>query len=134
MELGRIVMMVEGEKKLFIRRSWMTKIFVTGDVASFAMQSAGASMLAGATDQAGVNAGNTQIIAGLWIQVSFFVLFVTTGAIFHWRLAKDPTHASPQKPWRKHLISLYVVSILIFIRSVMRVIEYMQGFHGYIRK
>jgi hypothetical protein len=41
MELGRIVLMVDGERSLFIRRTWLTKLFVTGDVLSFLMQSSG---------------------------------------------------------------------------------------------
>ena len=41
MELGRVVMMVDGDHYLFVRRTWMTKLFVSGDVISFLMQSAG---------------------------------------------------------------------------------------------
>lgn len=41
MELGRIVLMVDGERHLFIRRTWLTKLFVAGDVLSFLMQSSG---------------------------------------------------------------------------------------------
>lgn len=43
MELGRIVLMVDGDHALFIRRRWLTRIFVTGDVLSFLMQSGGKS-------------------------------------------------------------------------------------------
>lgn len=43
MELGRIVLMVDGERSLFIRRTWLTKLFVAGDVLSFLMQSSGES-------------------------------------------------------------------------------------------
>lgn len=41
MELARIVLMVEGDHALIIRRRWLTRIFVTGDVVSFLMQSGG---------------------------------------------------------------------------------------------
>jgi hypothetical protein len=41
MELGRIVLMVDGDRHLFIRRTWLTKLFVAGDVLSFLMQSSG---------------------------------------------------------------------------------------------
>lgn len=41
MELGRIVLMIDGERFLFIRRTWLTKLFVAGDVLSFLMQSSG---------------------------------------------------------------------------------------------
>lgn len=44
MELGRIVLMVDGERALFVRRKWLTKIFVAGDVLSFLMQSSGTSI------------------------------------------------------------------------------------------
>lgn len=41
MELGRIIMMVKGERFALIRVNWTTKIFVAGDVLSFLMQASG---------------------------------------------------------------------------------------------
>lgn len=41
MELGRIIRAVDGEHQCIIRLRWLTKIFVTGDVFSFLVQSAG---------------------------------------------------------------------------------------------
>lgn len=41
MELGRIVILLDGEQYTVIRRTWMTKIFVTGDVLSFIVQGMG---------------------------------------------------------------------------------------------
>lgn len=41
MELGRIVEVVEGDANLFIRRKFLTTIFVCGDVLSFFLQGAG---------------------------------------------------------------------------------------------
>ena len=41
MELGRIIVMVKGEQFALIRVTWMTKIFVAGDVLSFLMQASG---------------------------------------------------------------------------------------------
>lgn len=41
MELGRIVELIQGDHYLFIRRTWLTKIFVTGDVISFLIQGGG---------------------------------------------------------------------------------------------
>jgi hypothetical protein len=41
MELGRIILLVKGEKFAIIRVTWMTKIFVAGDVLSFLMQASG---------------------------------------------------------------------------------------------
>jgi hypothetical protein len=41
MELGRLVTLVDGEEYIFIRKRWLTKIFVCGDVLSFMVHSAG---------------------------------------------------------------------------------------------
>ena len=41
MELGRIILLVEGEKHAIIKRRFLTKIFVAGDVLSFITQGSG---------------------------------------------------------------------------------------------
>jgi hypothetical protein len=41
MELGRIIVLVRGEKFALVRVNWTTKIFVGGDVLSFLMQASG---------------------------------------------------------------------------------------------
>jgi hypothetical protein len=41
MELGRIIQLTEGEHLALIKRRWLTKVFVTGDVISFLVQAAG---------------------------------------------------------------------------------------------
>lgn len=41
MILGRIILLTDGDSHSLIRRRWITKIFVTGDVASLLMQSSG---------------------------------------------------------------------------------------------
>jgi len=43
-----------------------------------------------------------------------------------------PSAKAQQLPWQKHIIALYAGSLLILIRSIFRVVEYLQGFRGYI--
>jgi hypothetical protein len=43
MLLGRIILVTDGESHSLIRKRWLTKIFVIGDVISFLMQGAGTS-------------------------------------------------------------------------------------------
>jgi hypothetical protein len=43
MLLGRIILVTDGESHSLIRKRWLTKIFVTGDVISFLMQGSGRS-------------------------------------------------------------------------------------------
>lgn len=133
MALGRIVQMIDGERALFIRRTWLTKLFVAGDVLSFLMQSSGAGLLSSG-DGTNADMANNIIIGGLVVQVVVFALFVMASAIFHWRIRVDPTTKSHTMPWEKHMISLYIVSILIFVRSIVRLVEYAQGHDGYIMK
>lgn len=41
MQLGRLIILLEAEHHSIVRRSWMTKIFVTGDILSFVVQGLG---------------------------------------------------------------------------------------------
>ncbi|KAK3703259.1 hypothetical protein LTR37_014599 [Vermiconidia calcicola] len=133
MQLARIVLMVGGDKLLFIRRTWLTRLFVSGDILSFLMQSSGGGLMStGSSDPSTVSMGQNIILAGLILQVIYFALFVIVGAIFHIKLRKQPTDKSNDLPWQRHMFSLYGVSLLIFIRCVIRVVEYAQGHDGYI--
>lgn len=88
--------------------------------------------------------GENITIGGLIIQVLFFGFFVVVSAIFHYRIHNHPTSKSQrermqsktqgwkQRSWFTVLLALYVVSCFILIRSVYRIIEYKDGFKGYI--
>ena len=73
-------------------------------------------------------------MAGLLIQVVFFAVFIITATTFHTRIRKVPTlrSADPAIPWTKHMRVLYTASTFIMVRSVLRVIEYVQGNDGYV--
>lgn len=133
MMLGRIVLMLDADKLLFIRRTWLTQIFVTGDVICFLCQAGGAGLLSSG-NLSEINTGDDIIVAGLFIQVVFFGLFVIAAAVFHYRLVKAPDQVplADERPWKKHMLGLYVVSVLIFVRSIVRCVEYIEGFVGYI--
>ncbi|KAK3705723.1 hypothetical protein LTR37_013166 [Vermiconidia calcicola] len=131
MELGRIVLMVKREKALPIRRKWLTLIFVIGDVFSFSVQAAGGGLMSSGEFEL-LNPGENIIVGGLLFQIVWFGLFVTAAVIFHVRLSKSPTQLLYERPWTKHMISLYIVSVLIFVRSVVRCIGDVQGNAGYI--
>lgn len=136
MMLGRIVLMLDASNLLFIRRSWLTQTFVTGDVICFLCQAGGAGLLSSG-DLGEINIGDDIIVVGLFIQVVFFGLFVIAAATFHYRLVKANRESVQvplafERPWKKHMTGLYLVSVLIFVRSIVRCAEYIQGFVGYI--
>lgn len=81
-----------------------------------------------------VRNGQHLVVIGLLVQILFFGFFVVVSLIFNSRINKAPTarSSSPDIPWRKHMRALYIVSLLIMVRSIFRVIEYIQGNDGYI--
>ncbi|PLB52704.1 RTA1 like protein [Aspergillus steynii IBT 23096] len=135
MLMGRIILVLQAESHAMLKKKWLTKIFVTGDVLSFLLQSAGGGIQAsGSLD--GMKTGEKIIIIGLFVQLAFFGFFIFVEFSFDMKLKKFPiprAHA-PDIPWRKHLNVLYGTSALIMIRSVFRVIEYIQGNSGYLLK
>lgn len=78
--------------------------------------------------------GERIIIVGLFVQIIFFGFFIVFTVLFDLKLRKYPIPRCFDAgiPWRKHLNILYATSLLIMIRSVFRVVEYIQGNDGFI--
>ncbi len=79
--------------------------------------------------------GQAVIVTGLSIQVIVFGLFVAVAGVFHHRLVRQPTDRvknDPALPWKRHIYVLYGTSIIIWVRSVFRLIEFAQGNGGYL--
>ncbi|KAM5341602.1 hypothetical protein ACJ41O_014633 [Fusarium nematophilum] len=130
MILGRIILLTEGEHYALIRRRFLTKIFVFGDVTSLLLQATGGSVMAINSDF--MTTGENVIIGGLWVQLVFFGCFIVVAAVFHRRMLRAPTvkATDPLVRWQTYLITLYVTGVLIWVRSLFRVIEFIQGNHG----
>ncbi|KAG5762546.1 hypothetical protein H9Q72_009360 [Fusarium xylarioides] len=134
MELGRIVLMIDGEGRVLISKKWMTKIFVTGDILSFILQAGGGGYQSSGTIEA-LRAGAKIIIGGLFVQLLFFGVFIVIAIAFHRAISANPTaRSSSGIPWQKHMLALYIGSFLIMVRSIFRAVEYLQGFDGYLLK
>ncbi|PGH17945.1 hypothetical protein AJ79_00844 [Helicocarpus griseus UAMH5409] len=131
MILGRIIHTVNGEKYSIIPLKWLTKLFVTGDVISFTVQAAGGGIQA-IGNLSALHAGEKIIIVGLFIQIAFFGFFMVVSWYFRHRFVKGDGPATTAAPWRKHINALYAASILILVRSVFRVVEYLMGNNGYL--
>ncbi|KAB2580534.1 putative rta1 domain protein [Lasiodiplodia theobromae] len=135
MILGRIILLTDGESHAIIKRRWLTKFFVFGDVFSFLMQSTGGGLMAkGTSDPDSIKMAQNIIIGGLILQLVFFGFFIIVAGIFHMRMNSVPTVKSeqPEVRWRHYLTTLYAVSVLIMIRCVFRAVEYIQGHDGYL--
>ncbi|PYI23601.1 RTA1 like protein [Aspergillus violaceofuscus CBS 115571] len=137
MLLGRIIRLVHGDSRSLIRPNWLTKIFVTGDVLSFFIQSGGGGMMASANSASSVSLGNRLIVIGLIVQLAFFGFFILVSMVFHRRMTASPTPTSlsiSNPPWYTYMRVLYAASILIMVRSIYRVVEYVQGTSGVLQQ
>lgn len=133
MILGRLIRTVKGEHLSLVPVQWVTRLFVTGDVIAFSLQAGGGGIQAAGTLEL-YNIGEKIIIAGLFVQIVIFGFFVVSSVLFHVRLLKNPTDVANagKIPWRRYLIVLYVTSAIILVRSIFRVVEYLQGNAGYL--
>jgi len=130
MILARVIRAVDGDHMSIIKPRIVTRIFVTGDVLSIGIQ----STTAGMTDHQNLRTiATVLVLIGLAIQLISFALFGACAIIFHKRIRRNPTERSLQvgSKWLRTLYMVYVVSILIIIRSVFRVVEYAFGQKGY---
>jgi hypothetical protein len=69
------------------------------------------------------------------VQVFFFSIFMLVAILFHRRansLSVPSTFPVASVNWKRYLYMLYAASLLILIRSVFRVIEYLMGNDGYL--
>ena len=138
MTLGRLMEVVGGERHSLIPTRWLTKVFVLGDVISFALQGAGGGLMAGRTLKM-MEAGQHVVVAGLWVQIVFFSMFVAVAVLFQVRinreptaLSTDPAHRGGLGGWLTLHRALYTSSALILVRGIFRVVEYIQGNAGYL--
>ncbi len=131
MTLGRLIRATNGAKYSIVRVTWMTKIFVVGDVLSFFIQGGGGGIMASG-DPDKLKVGERVILGALFLQITMFGLFVLASIIFHYRMHKEPTPESfnPGLKWEKTLYVLYTVSATIMIRNIFRIAEYAGGHDG----
>jgi hypothetical protein len=130
MTLGRLIRAVHGEALSLIRVTWLTKIFVIGDGLSFFIQGGGGGIMAGG-DADKIKLGENIILGGLFFQIIIFAVFLVAAVVFHMR-ARTQLHSVSDVKWEKMLVVLYIVSLIIMTRNVVRVVEYIGGREGFL--
>lgn len=111
----------------------LTIFFVAGDVLGLLVQGIGAIIMPLGTLQ-DYHIGSNIVIAGLALLTTYFGLFMTVMIVFDFRIRREPTRQYLQSAskWKADLRTLYFSSVLIFIRSIFRLIEYSQGNDGWL--
>ncbi len=134
MLFGRMVRLLRSAEYSFIPLKFLSPIFVTGDVISIFVQSSGGGLSA-----SGNELGSKIILCGLFVQIITFSIFMILETRYVFMMTKNPTdtaiemryHPNKLNNWH-HLNWIMIVScILIMIRSIYKVIEYIQGNTGY---
>ncbi|KAJ6007518.1 hypothetical protein N7540_011494 [Penicillium herquei] len=146
MILGRIIVRLGAEEKSIIPVRFLTKLFVTGDVISFLLQCGGGGFMAAGTLSA-MNIGANIVVGGLVVQLLFFGFFVYLSASLHWRMKRRSkynhveesvrsygTESGNKITWESLMWAIYVASLLILVRSVFRVVEFVEGNDGFIMR
>lgn len=130
MIFGRMAHLLFAEKIMIMPARFNTAVFVCGDIASLFLQAAGGGLMASADSQ---ESGSNLVTAGLFVQIAFFGLFIINEFYFYFRVFRLPSDI-PRKTrtWKILNLNLLVNSFLILIRSIVRAIEFIQGYSGYI--
>jgi hypothetical protein len=131
---------IHGDDQSLVHPRRMSKIFIWGDFFLLNLQSTGAGLAAN-SDLA--KAGEYIVVAGLVLHLVMFGIFFILATVFHLRVDRGlraaqgsvthPNEVSESRavlPWRRGLLMLYACSVLIMIRSVFRITEYIMGADG----
>ena len=92
-----------------------------------------------------MNTGANIVVGGLVVQLLFFGFFVIASAVFHWRAKRRQryTHISSasrsqfektRMTWESIMWALYGACLLILVRSVFRIVEFIEGNDGFIMR
>jgi hypothetical protein len=131
MVYSRIVRSVNAERFSLISPRSCTRIFVLGDLVCLNIQSTGGGLTA---NEKLVHIGDAIVVAGLGIQIIIFVGFMCCCVVFHVRFKRylKESGESVAVPWEGVVNMLYATSLLISVRNVFRLVEYVMGKGSYL--
>ncbi|KAH9203014.1 RTA-like protein, partial [Zygosaccharomyces rouxii] len=130
MLFGKIAHLLFAEKLLILPAKYNTLIMVLGDIFSLLLQASGGGLMA---NQSSANLGSHIVIGGLFVQIAFFGLFISNEFLFLMKIHKVPCEFVKPTKNAVVLINLLLLgSILIFIRSIVRTAEFIEGYDGVI--
>ncbi|PWN47683.1 RTA1-domain-containing protein [Violaceomyces palustris] len=133
--LGRLATLFPSKYSL-VNPKWIVPFFVVLDVSSIAVQGGGSGVAASAqSERKDTTFGGNIVVAGLAIQLVGYLLFDLLLFVFVRRCMLQPP--SP-KYWNSEIKTFIaataVSSMLIFIRSLFRLIEMIVGWEGIIAR
>lgn len=126
----------DSDRFSLISARWTTRVFVVGDFMTLNVQGTGAGLLGKSARMTEI--GNWIVVAGLILQILLFLGFMVCCLTFHLRYRAyvrtggGGVRQTTQVPWEAVLNMLYVTSLLVLVRNLFRVVEFVMGQEGYL--
>lgn len=130
MLFGRLLLTLQCEKLMLVSGRFGTTFFVMGDLVSFILQAAGGGIMATANGRV---TGSHLAVAGLAAQIAFFGFFILNEIQFTAKVHRVcPFYWKISRKWLIFNLSLIISSLFIMVRSIVRLIEFIEGSNGFI--
>lgn len=134
--LGKLIVDL-GRRSSILTAKWYAIIFCACDVLSLVVQALGGARASAADTTEAMQTGTHIMVAGIAFQLFTMTLFGALGADFLWRVLASPSRAGEfrgrvTRGARLVFGALFVSFLMVYIRSVYRTIELVQGWHGYL--
>ncbi|KAJ1958152.1 hypothetical protein GGI12_004811 [Dipsacomyces acuminosporus] len=131
--LGEIVRRsdVRERRPFWLRPKFVTWFYFSSDVFSFMLQSVGGSMM---SQRKTADTGKKIALGGLAIQLAFLSVFLYTVIVVLrdplYTVSKGPKDVTKDGAKKKLLYNVIATTLLIFIRSIYRLVEFADGYGG----
>ncbi|OKL60300.1 hypothetical protein UA08_04077 [Talaromyces atroroseus] len=130
--LGRLIALLGRSSSVLSPRLYLY-IFVTCDIISLVVQAVGGGLASIALENNGNTSPGTDImVAGIVFQLASITIFVFCAADFFRRVLRQRLLASVEGSITPLLLAMMFSILLIYIRSIYRTIELVQGWTGYV--
>ncbi|TDZ41202.1 Protein RTA1 [Colletotrichum trifolii] len=134
MSLGRIITTLHLRRHAMISPRLTALFYVVVDIGCFVSQVFG-SIMPASGDASSIELAKKIIMAGLLAQLAVIVLFTLSCWSSHRTAKKQGVDLNAVRAgvrWHKYYRMTYVVAGLMFVRSLVRGIEYLQGEGGFV--
>ncbi|KAL1410668.1 hypothetical protein Q8F55_004687 [Vanrija albida] len=128
--LGRIAAHLDARRHMFIPPRAVSWIFVVSDIGTFFVQGGGGG-LSSNKDPKLAHIGQKLLLAGLIAQLVSFAIFSALWLVFTLRVRRDDALWN-HPGWKPLNYCLGVNCVCFLIRNTFRMIEFTQGWHGYL--
>jgi hypothetical protein len=135
MSMGRIVIALDARRHSPISPRWLTKIYVLIDTLCVVSQLVG-SVLPASGNADLIILSQRIILGGIITQLIALTIFLFTCWRVHRGCRQDPDKVDdvlkPFIRWENHFRAIYLVTVLLILRSIVRSVEYLQGDGGFV--